>query len=79
MEDGLLGERACAYVVPHGRPPALDELVAFLRDRGLAAHKLPDRLEIVDALPRTGAGKVDKRALAADIAAKLRAERPVPA
>lgn len=73
MPDRLLGERTCAFVVPRplpaGRepvePPALAELSAFLRDRGLAAYKVPDRLEIVGALPRTAAGKTDKRRLAA--------------
>ncbi|WP_280664737.1 MULTISPECIES: (2,3-dihydroxybenzoyl)adenylate synthase [unclassified Kitasatospora] len=74
MPDGLLGERTCAYVVPAGRPPALDELTAFLRGLGLAAYKLPDRLEILDALPRTGAGKVDKRDLTARIAAQMAAQ-----
>ncbi|MDH6131240.1 2,3-dihydroxybenzoate-AMP ligase [Kitasatospora sp. MAA4] len=75
MPDQLLGERSCAYVVPHGTAPTLPELSAFLRERGLAAYKLPDRLEVVPALPRTGAGKVDKRELATGIAARLRAER----
>ncbi|WP_157536120.1 (2,3-dihydroxybenzoyl)adenylate synthase [Kitasatospora mediocidica] len=74
MPDGLLGERSCAYVVPQGSAPTLGELAAFLRGRGLAAYKLPDRLEIADAFPRTGAGKVDKRELAAGVAARLRAE-----
>lgn len=75
MPDGLLGERTCAYVVPAGQPPALADLTVFLRGLGLAAYKLPDRLEIVDALPRTGVGKVDKRELMDRIAAKLGAER----
>jgi 2,3-dihydroxybenzoate-AMP ligase len=79
MPDGLLGERTCAYVVPRGQPPALSELTTFLRDLGLAAYKLPDRLEIVDALPRTGAGKVDKRLLTARITAELAAKRLAPA
>ncbi|MFF2505879.1 (2,3-dihydroxybenzoyl)adenylate synthase [Streptomyces sp. NPDC058067] len=75
MPDPLLGERTCAFVVPRTEPPTLRELTGFLRERGLAAHKLPDRLEIVATLPRTGAGKVDKRELADDIAARLHAER----
>lgn len=74
MPDPLLGERTCAYVVPDAEPPDLRDLAGFLRERGVAAYKTPDRLEIVDALPRTGAGKVDKRRLAADIAARLRTE-----
>ncbi|WP_330456387.1 AMP-binding protein [Streptomyces sp. NBC_00820] len=75
MPDPLLGERTCTYVVPRAEPPTLRELNGFLRERGLAAHKLPDRLEIVATLPRTGAGKVDKRELAEDVAARLCAER----
>ncbi|MDI3419579.1 (2,3-dihydroxybenzoyl)adenylate synthase [Streptomyces luteolus] len=70
VPDELLGERTCAFVVPRTRPPRLPEIAAFLRDRGLAAYKLPDRLEIVADLPRTGVGKVDKHGLAA------RLERP---
>jgi non-ribosomal peptide synthetase component E (peptide arylation enzyme) len=38
---------------------------------GLAAFKLPGRLEIVAEFPGTGLGKVSRKALAADIAAKL--------
>jgi 2,3-dihydroxybenzoate-AMP ligase len=78
LPDRLLGERTCAFVVPTDRPPALSELTAFLRGLGLAAYKLPDRLEIVDELPRTGAGKVDKRELTARIAAALGPERLAP-
>ncbi|MFI0899075.1 (2,3-dihydroxybenzoyl)adenylate synthase [Streptomyces sp. NPDC020983] len=74
LPDPLLGERTCACVVPDGAAPSLADLACFLRDRGLAAYKIPDRLEIVGALPRTGAGKVDKRRLTADLAAGL----PVP-
>jgi 2,3-dihydroxybenzoate-AMP ligase len=73
MPDPLLGERTCAYIVAEGKAgsPSLADLTGFLRERGLAAYKMPDRLEIVDALPRTGADKVDKRRLAADIAARI--------
>ena len=38
-------------------------LAAFLRERGLAAYKVPDRVEFVDAFPQTGVGKVSKKAL----------------
>ncbi|WBB94083.1 (2,3-dihydroxybenzoyl)adenylate synthase [Verrucosispora sp. WMMC514] len=65
MPDPLIGERTCAFVVPgpRGAAPRLAEMVAFLRDRGLAAYKLPDRLELVESFPRTAVGKVDKRRL----------------
>jgi cyclohexanecarboxylate-CoA ligase len=43
-----------------GDPPSFDELVAFCREQGLMTQKLPERLEIVDALPRNPTGKVLK-------------------
>ncbi|MGH3341672.1 MAG: (2,3-dihydroxybenzoyl)adenylate synthase [Carbonactinosporaceae bacterium] len=67
MPDRELGERVCAYVVPRAVAPRkgvdLDTLVAHLRDQGVAAFKLPERLEVVGELPVTAVGKVDKAAL----------------
>ncbi|WP_440074073.1 (2,3-dihydroxybenzoyl)adenylate synthase [Streptosporangium sp. OZ121] len=63
LPDEILGERSCACVVPRGTPPTLVELTAFLRGRGVAAFKFPDRLEIVEALPVTPLGKVSKKQL----------------
>ncbi|MCW3819607.1 AMP-binding protein [Micromonospora sp. DR5-3] len=63
MPDRLLGERSCLFVVPRGEAPRLGQLTAFLRERGLAAYKLPDRLRVLDALPQTAVGKVDKARL----------------
>ncbi len=45
----------------------------FLRGRGLAPYKIPDRVEFVDSFPQTGVGKVSKKALRAVIAGKLHA------
>ncbi|MDP8969303.1 MAG: acyl--CoA ligase [Actinomycetota bacterium] len=65
--DPVLGEAVCACVVPAGpRPPDLAELRSFLGAR-LARHKLPDELCLVDAIPRTVIGKVDRPALAARV------------
>ncbi|GAA4886981.1 (2,3-dihydroxybenzoyl)adenylate synthase [Actinomycetospora straminea] len=75
MPDAVLGERLCAYVVPAGTAaPTLDELTAFLLDQGLARFKLPERVEAVAAFPLTSVGKVSKKDLRADIAAKLEHE-----
>ncbi|AUX23103.1 enterobactin synthase subunit E [Sorangium cellulosum] len=71
MPDALLGERSCAFLVPHGRPPAPREINAFLRERGVARYKVPDRIEWVDSLPKTSVGKVDKKALRRRIAEEL--------
>jgi cyclohexanecarboxylate-CoA ligase len=61
VPDPRLGERACAVVVPGGGVrPSLEEVCAFLLERGLSKHFLPERLELVDALPKTPSGKIRK-------------------
>ena len=47
------------------------DVTAYLRERGLATQKLPERLEIVPALPMTATGKIQKHVLRADIKEKL--------
>jgi acyl-CoA synthetase (AMP-forming)/AMP-acid ligase II len=65
LPDPDTGERACAVVVPAdpGAPPDLVSLCAHLRDHGLSTRKLPEQLELVDALPRNAMGKIVKREL----------------
>jgi 2,3-dihydroxybenzoate-AMP ligase len=63
VADRVLGEKSCAVIVATSPSPTLGELKEFLRGRGLAEYKLPDRLEVVAALPHTGVGKVDRRAV----------------
>jgi 2,3-dihydroxybenzoate-AMP ligase len=63
VPDPIMGERSCAYVVPRGERPKPIVLARFLHDKGLAPFKIPDRFEIVDALPRTALGKVNKSEL----------------
>ena len=76
MPDPRLGERGCAYVVPRDpqHPPALAGICDYLEAEGLAKYKWPERLELIDALPRTQVGKIAKAILRADIAAKLEHE-----
>ncbi len=73
MPDPVLGERACAYIVlKHGaKPVTLPEISRYLQEFGMAKFKWPERLEVVDALPVTKVGKLDKAAMRRDIAAKL--------
>ncbi|MFJ7956073.1 class I adenylate-forming enzyme family protein [Streptomyces sp. NPDC096319] len=54
LPDAERGERVCAVVEqpPGAAPLALPQLTAFLREAGLSVHKLPEQLEVVDALPR---------------------------
>ena len=44
-----------------------------LAERGVAKFKWPERVEVVDALPKPAVGKVDKKALREDILDKLAA------
>ena len=68
--DPVMGEIGVAVVVPSdpATPPTLDDVRAHLAPR-LAAHKLPEALRVVPALPLTSGQKVDRMALAADEAA----------
>jgi acyl-CoA synthetase len=62
--DEVLGERACAVVVPRpGETVTLAEIVSYLRGLGIATFKLPERLELREALPRNPLGKILKRDL----------------
>lgn len=62
MPDRVLGERACAFVVAkNADAPTFEELTGYLRnERKIAVIKLPERLEIVDELPMTATGKIQK-------------------
>jgi cyclohexanecarboxylate-CoA ligase len=64
VPDDRLGERGCACVVlEEGTNLDLDTMTSRLRARGLATYKLPERIEIVDRLPSTASGKVQKHEL----------------
>lgn len=75
MPDPILGERACAYVVPTpGKKPTLEDLTSYLAEQKVTKFKWPERLELVESLPISSGGKVRKEDLKADIASKLKAE-----
>jgi cyclohexanecarboxylate-CoA ligase len=80
MPDPVMVERACAYVVVDGEEePTLTELAGYLREHSLAIQKVPERLEVVDELPKNLAGKVQKFKLRERIAAQLQDEQKVEA
>ncbi|MFJ3926194.1 class I adenylate-forming enzyme family protein [Streptomyces sp. NPDC090022] len=57
LPDPERGERVCAVVEqpPGAAPLDLAAVTAYLRGAGLATHKLPEQLELVEALPRNDA------------------------
>lgn len=62
--DERLGERLCIFVVPKpGESVSLDEICGYLREQDVAVVKLPEKLKVIDALPRNALGKVLRREL----------------
>ncbi|MFI2242177.1 (2,3-dihydroxybenzoyl)adenylate synthase [Streptomyces chrestomyceticus] len=63
--DPYLGERTLAYVILRSgaEAPTPVAVKKFVRARGLAAYKVPDRVVFVDAFPQTGVGKISKKDL----------------
>jgi cyclohexanecarboxylate-CoA ligase len=60
VPDAKTGERVCAVVVPRGEDVTFESMVAHCKAQGLMTQKLPERLELVDSLPRNPTGKVLK-------------------
>ncbi|MGK5174043.1 (2,3-dihydroxybenzoyl)adenylate synthase [Geodermatophilus sp. CPCC 205761] len=72
MPDADLGERVCLYAVLRpGAALTLAELRDAMAAAGVARYKWPERLEVVGELATTKVGKVDKKALREDVAARL--------
>jgi cyclohexanecarboxylate-CoA ligase len=73
MPDERLGERACAFVTPKADAQLdLRELTRFLGEQGMAKPYWPERLELMNEMPRTPSGKIQKFKLR-ELAAKLKA------
>ena len=53
----------CAVIVSDDDSIDVAEVAEFLTRCGLMRQKIPERVEVVDALPRRGFGKVDKKEL----------------
>jgi len=62
MPDERLGERACAYIVPRvgAGDVTLKEICDFLAEQQVARTYMPERVEILDGIPKTPSGKVQK-------------------
>ncbi len=71
MRDEILGERVCVFAVPKpGERLTLEGIVDFMKGAGVAAYKLPERLEVLDAMPRNPVGKTLKAQLRAELQAR---------
>jgi acyl-CoA synthetase len=73
MPDPVFGERVCVYVEqrPGTERVTLADVAAHLEARGVGKELWPERVEVVDALPRSSGGKVAKGELRDDIRRRL--------
>jgi 2,3-dihydroxybenzoate-AMP ligase len=63
--DDIMGERVCICVVPADpdKPPTLEEINDYLKEQGMSVYKLPEKIKLIDAIPRNPVGKILKKEL----------------
>jgi acyl-CoA synthetase (AMP-forming)/AMP-acid ligase II len=77
VPDHRLGERSCLFVVlKSDEEMTLEEVVDYLKEKGIAIYKLPERLEVRKDLPMTPSKKIWKRFLRDEIIRDLENEAP---
>jgi 2,3-dihydroxybenzoate-AMP ligase len=75
MSDPILGERVCAFVkTKMGVKVSFEEIISHLKEKKASVLYLPERIEIVEEMPLTNVGKVDKKRLREEIKEKLKKE-----
>ena len=74
MPDPVFGEKVCLYAeLTDSQTIDLPELVEYLLGLGVSKELLPERLIVVDELPRSSGAKVAKGRLREDIRARMEA------
>lgn len=75
MPDPEMGERVCAYIqAKPGAELTFQEIISFLKGEKASVLQLPERIEFLNELPHTRAGKIDKRALMENLGIRMDAE-----
>ena len=71
--DERMGERICAYVVPKDAQAAVskDAIIEYLSQKSVPKRFWPERVEMIDAIPRTESGKVKRYLLENDIRRRM--------
>ena len=69
IPDDERGEMVVAFLVPKDAddPPTMHDVREHCKSVGLMMQKVPERLEMIDAMPRNASGKVPKHELRARI------------
>lgn len=75
MPDPVLGERVCAFIKPRkGMAISFEEIISYLKEKKTTVLYLPERIEIIEEIPLTNVGKVDKKRLREAIKGRLKKE-----
>ncbi len=75
MPDPILGERICAFVkTKRNEAISFEEIVSYLKEKKASVLYFPERIEVIEEMPLTHVGKVDKVRLREEIREKLRRE-----
>ena len=76
IPDPALGERSCAFVIPHaGAEPRPAALKGWMRRRDVAAFKVPDQIILVPGFATTAVGKISRKQLRARLRETFLAEQ----
>nr|VTP00799.1 Short-chain-fatty-acid--CoA ligase [Mycobacterium riyadhense] len=74
MPDPVFGEKVCLYAeLAEPRSIDLPELINHLLTLGVSKELLPERLIVVDELPRSSGGKIAKGQLREDVRVRIEA------
>ena len=60
VEDFLMGERICAFIMTSDEKINLSHIRKFLMEKGLATYKLPDQLVKIEEWPLTSVKKINR-------------------
>jgi len=72
MPDEVMGEKVLVFIVPRpGKTVDLAGAADFMKRKGVAVYKLPERLEVVDSIPRNPVGKIMKPVLREEMKRRL--------
>jgi 2,3-dihydroxybenzoate-AMP ligase/mycobactin salicyl-AMP ligase len=75
MPDPVLGERVCAFIKSRKEMKiSFEEIITYLKEKKTSVLNLPERIEIIEEMPFTNVGKVDKKRLREEIKGKLKEE-----
>jgi 2,3-dihydroxybenzoate-AMP ligase/mycobactin salicyl-AMP ligase len=75
MPDPILGEKVCTFIKPRKDEKIFfEEIISYLKEKKTSVLYLPERMEIVEEMPFTNVGKIDKKRLREEIKEKLKKE-----